>query len=104
MNDPERRKKELRDFIIECCRASSIYYGGRWPSVKYLCREGKILYVERSRKLDYVEVNIPEYTEEDEVLIGQIMKGGDDGTLIGCESHSHGDYCCYTFSLRKDND
>lgn len=95
------RYRDLEQFFIECCQSSSIYFDGRLPSIKYLCNTGKVLFVERSRMLDYREVKIPDYNKEiDEPFIYQIINRSEK--LMGCESHSHGDcHYCLTISLKS---
>lgn len=94
------RKIELENFIVNCCEASAIYFNGEFQSVKYLCGLGKIVFVEQSRMLDYVEVLIPDYNPQvDEPILRELLKGE---RINGCESHEHqGCHYCYTYSLTR---
>lgn len=93
------RKKELEDLIIKCCESSSIYYAGKFPSVKYVCQKGTIVYVEESRMLDFCEIKIPQYdSATDDIIVEQIMKSSD--AITGCESHKYDGHYCFTLSLR----
>ena len=91
------RKEQLENLIRECCENSSIYYEGKYPTVKYLGGQGKIVFIEKSRMLDYYERLIPDYDKDtDDILIQQLMS---DSTVIrGCESHAYQD-CHYTYSF-----
>lgn len=93
------RRIELENFIVNCCENSSIYYEGKYQSVKYLCGLGKIVFFEQSRMLDYVEEMIPNYDpQRDEPILMEIMLHGDRAN--GCESHEYQDHhYCYTFML-----
>ena len=97
-----KRTEVIERFLIDCCKASSIYYDGKYQSIKYLCGTGKVLFVERSRMLDYCEESIPDYDRKrDESLIFRIID--DSERLKSCESHSHGDcHYCWTFSLKQE--
>lgn len=91
------RKEQLENIIRECCENSSIYYEGKYPAVKYLGGQGKIIYIEKSRMLDYCERIIPDYDKEtDDILIQQLMC--DSEVIRGCESHEYQD-CHYTYSF-----
>ena len=91
------RKEELEEFIKSCCLESAIYYDGRFQAIKYLCGMGMLVYVERSRMLDYCETNIPNYNGAvDEPLIQQLTTEGN--TIRGCESHGYRD-CHYTITF-----
>ncbi|MBQ0041131.1 MAG: hypothetical protein KBS56_03795 [Clostridiales bacterium] len=94
------RKHELENFIVNCCKSSSIYFNGEFQAVKYLCGQGKVVFIEQSRMLDYVEVLIPDYDAGiDEPLLMELLS---DGIRIkGCESHEYqGCHYTYTFTLR----
>ena len=91
------RKKQLESIIRECCEKSAIIYEGKYPAVKYLGGQGKIVYIEKSRMLDYCERLIPEYDQvNDDMLIQELMNDGE--TIRGCESHEFFD-CHYTYSF-----
>ena len=91
------RKEQLENLIRECCENSSIYYEGQYQAVKYLGGQGKIVYIEKSRMLDYCERQIPDYDKEtDDILIQELMSDGE--TIRGCESHEFQD-CHYTYSF-----
>lgn len=91
------RKKQLENLIKDCCKSSSIYYDGKYPAVKYLGGQGKIVFVEKSRMLDYCERTIPEYDKDtDDFLIQQLMSDSD--IIRGCESHAYHD-CHYTYTF-----
>lgn len=94
------RKERLEIIIKECCENSSIYYEGKHPAVKYLGGQGKIVYIERSRMLDYCEKQIPDYIKEtDDILIQTLMSGSN--VIRGCESHEfQGCHYTYTFMLK----
>ena len=91
------RKEQLEKLILESCLNSSIYYEGRYQAVKYLCGLGKIVYIEKSRMLDYCEVSIPNYDKEtDEIIVQELMANGEN--IRGCESHEY-QGCHYTYSF-----
>ncbi len=94
------RKTELENIIVNCCENSSIYYDGRFPAVKYLCGQGKVVFIEQSRMLDYVVEMIPNYDPQtDEPLLMDLLRNGDK--VDGCESHEYQDcHYCYTFMLK----
>ena len=91
------RRKNIEDFLIENCKKSAILYERKYPSIKYLVGAGKIVYVEKSRMLDIVEVMIPDYeAERDEILMSDIFHSCT--SLICCESHDYNEYH-YVYSI-----
>ncbi len=91
------RIEQLERYITNCCNNSAIVYEGKYPAVKYLVGRGKIVYIEKSRMLDYCEFDIPDYdVEVDELFVRRIMT--ESKTLRGCESHEYLD-CHYTYSF-----
>lgn len=97
----DKRASEVENFIVDCCKKSSIYYEGERHAVKYLCDMGIVVYIESSRMLDCCEVTIPNYNSEvDEPIIRSLMT--DSSVLMGCESHSYRNYpYCLTFMLNE---
>lgn len=92
-----KRRKIIEDFLIESCKKSAILYEHKYPSIKYLVGAGKIVYVEKSRMLDIVEVMIPDYeAERDEILISDIFYSSK--ALKCCESHDYNEYH-YVYSI-----
>lgn len=98
------RKQELENFILTCCKGSAIYLDGKFQAVKYLCGQGKVVFIEQSRMLDYVEMLIPDYNAcIDEPLLMQLLFDGN--RIKGCESHEYqGCHYIYTFTLRESKD
>ena len=91
------RRKEIEDFLIDCCSCSSILYDDKYRSIKYLVGFGKVVYIEQSRMLDLVERTIPNYCKEtDEIIISDIFSNSE--RLKCCESHDFYDYH-YVYSM-----
>lgn len=86
------RKEYLLDVLKNACSHSAILYEREYSCVKLSDRTGKIFFIEKSRMLDPVEIQIDDWNcVPDFKLLEELDK---DGALRMCESHKfNGEYC-----------
>lgn len=86
------RKEYLFDLLKNACSRSAIIYEREERCVKLLDRIGKVVFIEKSRMLDLVEIQIDGWDRiSDLKLLEELSK---NGLLRMCESHQYnGEYC-----------
>ena len=90
-------KNELINLIIDCCKSSAIMYENKYPAIKFFDDIGEILFVEKSRMLDFISIKIPNWEKGINIfkMLDEVQE------LKFCESHKMDYRYCYSIMLIK---
>ena len=90
-------KNELINLIIDCCKSSAIMYENKYPAIKFFDDIGEILFVEKSRMLDFISIKIPNWEKGINIfkMLDEVQE------LKFCESHKMDNRYCYSIMLIK---